>query len=153
MIRKDGLLIELNEDTRSVLITIEGNKKYYMSININSIDKLIVFSSVYFDNQWKQTNSLIQRSLANNPKKENDYKYKYAEEGFLRGIKNPVPLVNIYIQIEKEFVIPTLIDGLSRTNYLLANKAKWLVFNCSNQEVGTINIDERNIFIIEKEEI
>ena len=126
----DGLNIYRNANGR-IIFELIGNKKYYMS----SCEKLfIIIEATYFDRQWKKTNFKIQKIVANIKDKKDDCKYQDAKEGFAHGENNPVPIVNIDIKIENNNdIIPTLCNGLTRTNFLLANNVKYLVFSISKK--------------------
>ena len=126
----DGLNIYRNANGR-IIFELIGNKKYYMS----SCEKLfIIIEATYFDRQWKKTNFKIQKIVANIKDKKDDCKYQDAKEGFAHGENNPVPVVNIDIKIENNNdIIPTLCNGLTRTNFLLANNVKYLVFSISKK--------------------
>ena len=102
---------------------------------MSSCEKLfIIIEATYFDRQWKKTNFKIQKIVANIKDKKDDCKYQDAKEGFAHGENNPVPVVNIDIKIENNNdIIPTLCNGLTRTNFLLANNVKYLVFSISKK--------------------
>ena len=108
----------------------------------------LIIDSKYFDEQWKKSSFKIQTVLANIVNKKDDYKYKEAEKSFSLGIRNPVPVVEIYVEKDKDDIIPTLCDGLTRTNYLLSKNVKKLVFSLdeniqleTSKYYLTINID------------
>lgn len=131
MIKYDGLRI-YRDDLNRVIFEIDGLKTYYMS---SSYNKFIIINADYFDKQWKKTRFNIQEILANIEDKHNDIKYKRAEVGFQSGKANPVPIVYVQIMMEDEInIIPTLENGLTRTNYLLANNVKYLVFGIDSNE-------------------
>ena len=143
----DGLNIYRNANGR-IIFELIGNKKYYMS----SCEKLfIIIEATYFDRQWKKTNFEIQKIVANIKDKKDDCKYQDAKEGFAQGENNPVPVVNIDIQIENNSdIIPTLCNGLTRTNFLLANNVKYLVFSISKK---LLLDDADSYFFIKNDEI
>ena len=143
----DGLNIYRNANGR-IIFELIGNKKYYMS----SCEKLfIIIEATYFDRQWKKTNFKIQKIVANIKDKKDDCKYQDAKEGFAQGENNPVPVVNIDIQIENNNdIIPTLCNGLTRTNFLLANNVKYLVFSISKK---LLLDDADSYFFIKNDEI
>ena len=143
----DGLNIYRNANGR-IIFELIGNKKYYMS----SCEKLfIIIEATYFDRQWKKTNFKIQKIVANIKDKKDDCKYQDAKEGFAHGENNPVPVVNIDIQIENNNdIIPTLCNGLTRTNFLLANNVKYLVFSISKK---LLLDDADSYFFIKNDEI
>ena len=143
----DGLNIYRNANGR-IIFEIIGNKKYYMS----SCEKLfIIIEATYFDRQWKKTNFKIQKIVANIKDKKDDCKYQDAKEGFAHGENNPVPVVNIDIKIENNNdIIPTLCNGLTRTNFLLANNVKYLVFSISKK---ILLDDADSYFFIKNDEI
>ena len=143
----DGLNIYRNANGR-IIFELIGNKKYYMS----SCEKLfIIIEATYFDRQWKKTNFKIQKIVTNIKDKKDDYKYQDAKEGFAQGENNPVPVVNIDIQIENNNdIIPTLCNGLTRTNFLLANNVKYLVFSISKK---LLLDDTDSYFFIKNDEI
>ena len=115
---------------------------------MNSCEKLfIIIEATYFDRQWKKTNFKIQKIIAN----IKDKKYQDAKEGFAHGENNPVPVVNIDIKIENNNdIIPTLCNGLTRTNFLLANNVKYLVFSISKK---LLLDDADSYFFIKNDEI
>ena len=143
----DGLNIYRNANGR-IIFELIGNKKYYMS----SCEKLfIIIEATYFDRQWKKTNFKIQKIVANLKDKKDDCKYQDAKEGFAHGENNPVPVVNIDIKIENNNdIIPTLCNGLTRTNFLLANNVKYLVFSISKK---LLLDDADSYFFIKNDEI
>ena len=143
----DGLNIYRNANGR-IIFELIGNKKYYMS----SCEKLfIIIEATYFDRQWKKTNFKIQKIVANIKDKKDDCKYQDAKEGFAHGENNPVPVVNIDIKIENNNdIIPTLCNGLTRTNFLLANNVKYLVFSISKK---LLSDDADSYFFIKNDEI
>ncbi|MGI5060626.1 hypothetical protein E4N83_04460 [Treponema denticola] len=143
----DGLNIYRNANG-CIIFELIGNKKYYMS----SCEKLfIILEATYFDRQWKKTNFKIQKLVANIKDKKDDCKYQDAKEGFAQGENNPVPVVNIDIQIENNNdIIPTLRNGLTRTNFLLANNVKYLVFSISRK---LLLDDADSYFFIKNDEI
>ena len=143
----DGLNIYRNANGR-IIFELIGNKKYYMS----SCEKLfIIIEATYFDRQWKKTNFKIQKIIANIKDKKDDCKYQDAKEGFAHGENNPVPVVNIDIKIENNNdIIPTLCNGLTRTNFLLANNVKYLVFSISKK---LLLDDADSYFFIKNDEI
>ena len=143
----DGLNIYRNVNGR-IIFELIGNKKYYMS----SCEKLfIIIEATYFDRQWKKTNFKIQKIVANIKDKKDDCKYQDAKEGFAHGENNPVPVVNIDIKIENNNdIIPTLCNGLTRTNFLLANNVKYLVFSISKK---LLLDDADSYFFIKNDEI
>ena len=143
----DGLNIYRNANGR-IIFELIGNKKYYMS----SCEKLfIIIEATYFDRQWKKTNFKIQKIVANIKDKKDDCKYQDAKERFAQGENNPVPVVNIDIQIENNNdIIPTLRNGLTRTNFLLANNVKYLVFSISRK---LLLDDADSYFFIKNDEI
>jgi len=143
----DGLNIYRNANGR-IIFELIGNKKYYMS----SCEKLfIIIEATYFDRQWKKTNFKIQKIVANIKDKKDDCKYQDAKEGFSHGENNPVPVVNIDIKIENNNdIIPTLCNGLTRTNFLLANNVKYLVFSISKK---LLLDDADSYFFIKNDEI
>ena len=143
----DGLNIYRNANGR-IIFELIGNKKYYMS----SCEKLfIIIEATYFDRQWKKTNFKIQKIVTNIKDKKDDCKYRDAKEGFAQGENNPVPVVNIDIQIENNNdIIPTLYTGLTRTNFLLANNVKYLVFSISKK---LLLDDADSYFFIKNDEI
>ena len=143
----DGLNIYRNANGR-IIFELIGNKKYYMS----SCEKLfIIIEAAYFDRQWKKTNFKIQKIIANIKDKKDDCKYQDAKEGFAHGENNPVPVVNIDIKIENNNdIIPTLCNGLTRTNFLLANNVKYLVFSISKK---LLLDDADSYFFIKNDEI
>ena len=143
----DGLNIYKNANDR-IIFELIGNKKYYMS----SCEKLfIIIEATYFDRQWKKTNFKIQKIVANIKDKKDDCKYQDAKEGFAHGENNPVPVVNIDIKIENNNdIIPTLCNGLTRTNFLLANNVKYLVFSISKK---LLLDDADSYFFIKNDEI
>jgi|GEM_PF-4892598 len=143
----DGLNIYRNANGR-IIFELIGNKKYYMS----SCEKLfIIIEAAYFDRQWKKTNFKIQKIVANIKDKKDDCKYQDAKEGFAHGENNPVPVVNIDIKIENNNdIIPTLCNGLTRTNFLLANNVKYLVFSISKK---LLLDDADSYFFIKNDEI
>ena len=143
----DGLNIYRNAKGR-IIFELIGNKKYYMS----SCEKLfIIIEATYFDRQWKKTNFKIQKIVANIKDKKDDCKYQDAKEGFAHGENNPVPVVNIDIKIENNNdIIPTLCNGLTRTNFLLANNVKYLVFSISKK---LLLDDADSYFFIKNDEI
>ena len=143
----DGLNIYRNANGR-IIFELIGNKKYYMS----SCEKLfIITEATYFDRQWKKTNFKIQKIIANIKDKKDDCKYQDAKEGFAHGENNPVPVVNIDIKIENNNdIIPTLCNGLTRTNFLLANNVKYLVFSISKK---LLLDDADSYFFIKNDEI
>ena len=143
----DGLNIYRNANGR-IIFELIGNKKYYMS----SCEKLfIIIEATYFDRQWKKTNFKIQKIVANIKDKKDDCKYQDAKEGFAHGENNPVPVVNIDIKIENNNdIIPTLCNGLTRTNFLLANNVKYLVFSISKK---LLLDDADSYFFIKNDEI
>ncbi|UTY23690.1 plasmid fertility inhibition factor family protein [Treponema denticola] len=143
----DGLNIYRNTNGR-IIFELIGNKKYYMS----SCEKLfIIIEATYFDRQWKKTNFKIQKIVANIKDKKDDCKYQDAKEGFAHGENNPVPVVNIDIKIENNNdIIPTLCNGLTRTNFLLANNVKYLVFSISKK---LLLDDADSYFFIKNDEI
>lgn len=143
----DGLNIYRNANGR-IIFELIGNKKYYMS----SYEKLfIIIEATYFDRQWKKTNFKIQKIVANIKDKKDDCKYQDAKEGFAHGENNPVPVVNIDIKIENNNdIIPTLCNGLTRTNFLLANNVKYLVFSISKK---LLLDDADSYFFIKNDEI
>ena len=142
-----GLNIYRNANGR-IIFELIGNKKYYMS----SCEKLfIIIEATYFDRQWKKTNFKIQKIVANIKDKKDDCKYQDAKEGFAHGENNPVPVVNIDIKIENNNdIIPTLCNGLTRTNFLLANNVKYLVFSISKK---LLLDDADSYFFIKNDEI
>ena len=144
---KNGLNIYRNANGR-IIFELIGNKKYYMS----SCEKLfIIIEATYFDRQWKKTNFKIQKIVANIKDKKDDCKYQDAKEGFAHGENNPVPVVNIDIKIENNNdIIPTLCNGLTRTNFLLANNVKYLVFSISKK---ILLDDADSYFFIKNDEI
>lgn len=130
------------------IFEIDGSKTYYMSSSYNDF---IIINAVYFDKQWKKTEFDIQKVLANIEDKRNDIKYEQAEIGFQSGRDNPVPIVNVQIMMEDEInIIPTLENGLTRTNYLLANNVKYLVFGIDSNE--SLN-DTEFYFLIKNSDI
>ena len=143
----DGLNIYRNANGR-IIFELIGNKKYYMS----SCEKLfIIIEATYFDRQWKKTNFKIQKIIANIKDKKDDCKYQDAKEGFAHGENNPVPVVNIDIKIENNNdIIPTLCNGLTRTNFLLVNNVKYLVFSISKK---LLLDDADSYFFIKNDEI
>ena len=143
----DGLNIYRNANGR-IIFELIGNKKYYMS----SCEKLfIIIEATYFDRQLKKTNFKIQKIVANIKDKKDDCKYQDAKEGFAHGENNPVPVVNIDIKIENNNdIIPTLCNGLTRTNFLLANNVKYLVFSISKK---LLLDDADSYFFIKNDEI
>ena len=143
----DGLNIYRNANGY-IIFELIGNKKYYMS----SCEKLfIIIEATYFDRQWKKTNFKIQKIVANIEDKKDDCKYQDAKEGFAHGENNPVPVVNIDIKIENNNdIIPTLCNGLTRTNFLLANNVKYLVFSISKK---LLLDDADSYFFIKNDEI
>ena len=143
----DSLNIYRNANGR-IIFELIGNKKYYMS----SCEKLfIIIEATYFDRQWKKTNFKIQKIVANIKDKKDDCKYQDAKEGFAHGENNPVPVVNIDIKIENNNdIIPTLCNGLTRTNFLLANNVKYLVFSISKK---LLLDDADSYFFIKNDEI
>ena len=143
----DSLNIYRNANGR-IIFELIGNKKYYMS----SCEKLfIIIEANYFDRQWKKTNFKIQKIIANIKDKKDDCKYQDAKEGFAHGENNPVPVVNIDIKIENNNdIIPTLCNGLTRTNFLLANNVKYLVFSISKK---LLLDDADSYFFIKNDEI
>lgn len=143
----DGLNIYRNANGR-IIFELIGNKKYYMS----SCEKLfIIIEATYFDRQWKKTNFKIQKIVVNIKDKKDDCKYQDAKEGFAHGENNPVPVVNIDIKIENNNdIIPTLCNGLTRTNFLLANNVKYLVFSISKK---LLLDDADSYFFIKNDEI
>ena len=143
----DGLNIYRNANGR-IIFELIGNKKYYMS----SCEKLfIIIEATYFDRQWKKNNFKIQKIVANIKDKKDDCKYQDAKEGFAHGENNPVPVVNIDIKIENNNdIIPTLCNGLTRTNFLLANNVKYLVFSISKK---LLLDDADSYFFIKNDEI
>ena len=143
----DGLNIYRNANGR-IIFELIGNKKYYMS----SCEKLfIIIEATYFDRQWKKTNFKIQKIVANIKDKKDDCKYQDAKEGFAHGENNPVPVVNIDIKIENNNdIIPTLCNGLTRTNFLLANNVKYLFFSISKK---LLLDDADSYFFIKNDEI
>lgn len=99
----------------------------------------------------KKTNFKIQKIIANIKDKKDDCKYQDAKEGFAHGENNPVPVVNIDIKIENNNdIIPTLCNGLTRTNFLLANNVKYLVFSISKK---LLLDDADSYFFIKNDEI
>ena len=124
---KDLTIINSNNN---YIFEIEGNSKYYMTSNANSF---IVIEAKYFDTQWKKTSFMIQSILANIEDKKNDVKYTQAETAFSYGIENPVPIVKIDILVDGDDIIPTLYNGITRTNFLLANNAKYLIFEVDKE--------------------
>lgn len=147
MIKYDRLRI-YRDDLNRVIFEIDGSKTYYMS---SSYNKFIIINADYFDKQWKKTEFDIQKVLANIEDKYNDIKYKRAEIGFQSGRDNPVPIVNVQIMMEDEInIIPTLENGLTRTNYLLANNVKYLVFGIDSNESLT---DTEFYFLIKNSDI
>ena len=143
----DGLNIYRNANGR-IIFELIGNKKYYMS----SCEKLfIIIEATYFDRQWEKTNFKIQKIVAKIKDKKDDCKYQDAKEGFAHGENNPVPVVNIDIKIENNNdIIPTLHNGLTRTNFLLANNVKYLVFSISKK---LLLDDADSYFFIKNDEI
>ena len=143
----DGLNIYRNANGR-IIFELIGNKKYYMS----SCEKLfIIIEATYFDRQWKKNNFKIQKIVANIKDKKDDCKYQDAKEGFAHGENTPVPVVNIDIKIENNNdIIPTLCNGLTRTNFLLANNVKYLVFSISKK---LLLDDADSYFFIKNDEI
>ena len=143
----DGLNIYRNANGR-IIFELIGNKKYYMS----SCEKLfIIIEATYFDRQWKKTNFKIQKIVVKIKDKKDDCKYQDAKEGFAHGENNPVPVVNIDIKIENNNdIIPTLCNGLTRTNFLLANNVEYLVFSISKK---LLLDDADSYFFIKNDEI
>lgn len=147
MIKYDRLRI-YRDDLNRAIFEIDGSKTYYMS---SSYNKFIIINADYFDKQWKKSEFDIQKVLANIEDKHNDIKYKQAEIGFQSGRDNPVPIVNVKIMMEDEInIIPTLENGLTRTNYLLANNVKYLVFGIDSNESLT---DTEFYFLIKNSDI
>ena len=96
-------------------------------------------------------NFKIQKIIANIKDKKDDCKYQDAKEGFAHGENNPVPVVNIDIKIENNNdIITTLCNGLTRTNLLLANNIKYLVFSISKK---LLLDDADSYFFIKNDEI
>lgn len=121
----DGIEI-IKEKNDLTIFKLYGSNIYYMS----SKEKyFLIIDSKYFDEQWKKSSFKIQTALANIVNKKDDYKYKEAEKSFSLGIRNPVPVIEIYVEKDKDDIIPTLCDGLTRTNYLLSKNVKKLVFS------------------------
>lgn len=137
MIKYDGLVIYRDVFSK-VIFEFEGTKTYYMS---SSYNKFIIIEASYFDKQWKKTDFDIQKALATIDDKHKDEKYTQAESGFQQGKENPVSVVDIQIKMEDEInIIPTLNNGLTRTNYLLANNVKYLVFGIDS-DISLKNTD------------
>ena len=143
----DGLNIYRNANGR-IIFELIGNKKYYMS----SCEKLfIIIEATYFDRQWKKLILKYKKQQQIFKDKKDDCKYQDAKEGFAHGENNPVPVVNIDIKIENNNdIIPTLCNGLTRTNFLLANNVKYLVFSISKK---LLLDDADSYFFIKNDEI
>lgn len=121
----DGL--EINQDeTGRVIFKLFGDEVYYM---VSKEKYFLIIDSSYFDQQWKKSSFEIQKVIANIKNKKNDYKYNEAEKGFSFGETNPVPIADVFLEVDNNDIIPTLNNGLTRTNYLLSKNVKKLVFS------------------------
>ncbi|MBR0100961.1 MAG: hypothetical protein IJP90_14790 [Treponema sp.] len=125
MTKMEGLEINQDEIGR-IIFKLFGDEAYYM---VSNEKHFLIIDSSYFDKQWKKSSFKIQKILANIENKKNDYKYNKAEKGFSFGEKNPVPVVDVFLEVDNNDIIPTLNDGLTRTNYLLSKNVKKLVFS------------------------
>lgn len=143
----DGLTIEKNGKTSDILITLKGNSTFYMSAKNNPYGGLLIFNAKYFENQWKKVVCASEQPVARLENRKQDCKYKEAEKGFAQGKDNPVPIVPVYIDKRNDDFIPTLPNGLTRTNFLLANNVKWLVFDYDEK----LDTSDKNLcFLIDK---
>lgn len=79
--------------------------------------------------------------------RKKDYKYTKMKQLFTRGKDRPVHTVSVYMNDINDDFIPSLPDGCSRTNFLLAKNVKYLVFDYG----GDLDApDKDSCFIIDK---
>lgn len=87
-----------------------------------------------FESVWFKSSSTYAPELARGNEKawRNDYKFHHAEHGFEVGIDNPVPLA--ILSADKYFPNISFIDGITRTIWLMANRAQYFPVFAYNKE-------------------
>lgn len=81
---------------------------------------------------WRNTTNDAHFIIAQGTISEwkNDRKFIYAEDGFLQGQTNPVPLADVSIGMSKNTPYINICDGITRTIYLLSLKAEKFPVEC-----------------------
>lgn len=103
--------------------TVYMKKRLYKS---DEDDSFVVWVDRFrFESVWFKGGSSIVPELARGNEKawRNDYKFTDAENGFSKGIENPVPLA--CMQANNNFPRVGFINGITRTIWLMANGAKY----------------------------
>lgn len=118
------------------------DKKVYMEVRktnyLNDKRFVVIVDSVKFLELWRNEPYPQDRKLNFGDETiwKNDRKFKDAENGFSFGIGYPVPLANIVCYNNEKNNQPYIAinDGITRTIWLLANKAKSFPIECHSIE-------------------
>ena len=126
----------------------------FMSLNVNEYSRehygIVIVDAEKFLHLWRSEPSSIHCAIANGSPEtwSNDYKYKYAVDGFAQGRENPVPLADISYGIETQSIIShrflyfgrterkeithyiSFINGITRTIWLLTQGCTAFPIKC-----------------------
>ena len=135
------------------LIT-ENKKTVYMSHSVTIRGGIIFVNSERFLKLWRNSLCDTDKEISNLTKEgwRRDYKFHWAEDGFRKGIENPVPLADIcctahiikesvyakYMWVfrkqisckEKKYYSCSFVDGITRTIWLLSNGVQSFPLHC-----------------------
>lgn len=126
----------------------------FMSVDVNEYSRehygIVIVDAEKFLHLWRSELRSIHSAVANGSPEtwSNDYKYKYAVDGFAWGRKNPVPLADISYGIETQPIIShrflcfgrtehkeihyiSFTDGITRTIWLLTQGCTAFPIKCN----------------------
>lgn len=102
----------------------------YMQGKESEFESIVFVSASKFFSIWHNSQKLDQVVTAQ--------KYPEAESAFLESKKYPVPIVSagIFDYDQKGYMQVKLTDGITRTSWLIDNKAQSFPLACSRSQVG-----------------
>lgn len=127
----------IQQDNRIIIRLInEDNKAAFMQYPCScKKERQLVFMEVdTFKKYWGRNHYDEYSKYVNASEHElrKDYKFKYAEEGFSRGDKDPVPVAEIALLNHTTPSCIGIQNGITRTIWLIANGYKIIPFEVAN---------------------
>ena len=147
--RELGVVTKISSAHFLYQINLANDSRVYMRLldtNYSREDQFVVIvESNRFLQLWRNSDYGAHKDVAHgNPESwQRDYKFKDAEEGFSKGIVNPVPLADVscYLDtrqtffrgVQKKWCVG-FTNGITRTIYLLTHGAKSFPVLCRGEE-------------------
>lgn len=133
----DRMISLILQDNRIIIKLInKDNKAVFMRYSYSCEENYqLVFIEVgTFKKYWGRNryDEYSKYAKASEHELRQDYKFKYAEEGFSRGDKDPVPVAQIAFLSNTTLPYIGINDGITRTIWLIANGYKIIPFKVTN---------------------